>query len=44
MASVQPDLKALAIRHAPFEDLGLLGPMLLETGWSVAYPNRLDPF
>jgi len=31
------DLKALAIRHVPFEDLGLLGPILKETGWSVSY-------
>jgi GMP synthase (glutamine-hydrolysing) len=30
-------LSAVAIRHVPFEDLGLLGPILTETGWSVSY-------
>lgn len=28
---------ALAIRHVPFEDLGLLGPLLERRGWRVSY-------
>jgi GMP synthase (glutamine-hydrolysing) len=28
---------ALAIRHVPFEDLDLLGPLLRRRGWEIAY-------
>jgi GMP synthase (glutamine-hydrolysing) len=28
---------AIAIRHVPFEDLGLLGPLLERRGWRVSY-------
>jgi GMP synthase (glutamine-hydrolysing) len=31
------DLHAVAIRHVPFEELGLLGPILNQTGWSISY-------
>src|SRR6516164_9258320 len=31
------DLHAVAIRHVPFEDLGLLGPILKQAGWSISY-------
>ena len=31
------DLHAVAIRHVPFEDLGLVGPILNQTGWSISY-------
>jgi GMP synthase (glutamine-hydrolysing) len=44
---------AVAIRHVPFEDLGLLGELLAERGWEVRYleagidplalPDRLGP-
>ena len=30
-------LHAVAIRHVPFEDLGLVGPILNQTGWSISY-------
>ena len=30
-------LSALAIRHVPFEDLGILAPVLAERGYSVRY-------
>jgi len=33
------DLHAVAIRHVPFEDLGLVGPILNQTGWSISYRN-----
>lgn len=32
-----PTRTALAIRHVPFEDLGLLGPLLTERGYRVRY-------
>ena len=28
---------AVAFRHVPFEDLGLLGPLLDRRGWRVTY-------
>ena len=31
------DLHAIAIRHVPFEDLGLVGPILKQAGWSISY-------
>jgi len=31
------DLHAVAIRHVPFEDLGLVGPILKQAGWSISY-------
>jgi GMP synthase (glutamine-hydrolysing) len=44
---------AVAIRHVPFEDLGLLGDALADRGWAVSYleagleplalPDRLGP-
>jgi hypothetical protein len=30
------DLNAVAIRHVPFEDLGLVGPILKQAGWSIS--------
>ena len=30
-------LNAVAIRHVPFEDLGILAPILAERGYSVQY-------
>ncbi len=40
--------KVIAIRHVPFEDLGLLAPLLDEEGWSATYceaatANLADP-
>jgi GMP synthase (glutamine-hydrolysing) len=44
---------AVAIRHVPFEDLGVLGALLAERGWEISYleagleplalPDRLGP-
>lgn len=31
---------AVALRHVAFEDLGLLGPILSQNGWSVSYRRR----
>ena len=31
------DLHAVAIRHVPFEDLGLVGLILKQAGWSISY-------
>ncbi|MFT3659845.1 MAG: glutamine amidotransferase [Gordonia sp. (in: high G+C Gram-positive bacteria)] len=37
--------QALAIRHVPFEDLGLLAPILAARGYDVAYLDAgIDPF
>src|SRR6185312_9977283 len=36
---------AVALRHVPFEDLGLLGPLLERRGWRVSYRDAaVDSF
>ena len=35
--SLQPISTPVAIRHVPFEDLGLVGPILKQAGWSISY-------